>query len=108
MLYRAQLGHSLPVAGDDEGFASRDRIDHLSVVVAQLSLGQELGHAKIVAEWATTCYRGLLPLSVKTFTRRTGPAASSACCRRRTREDRAAAVLPPQRPAGDTQGPASR
>lgn len=40
----AQLGHWLPVAGDDEAFAGRDSIDHLSVVIAQLSLGQDLRH----------------------------------------------------------------
>src|SRR5271165_7098935 len=53
---RAKLGHRFAVTGDDEGFACRYCFDYLRVLVAQLTLRDNLGHRCIVARSATFGY----------------------------------------------------
>lgn len=43
---RTQLGHRDTVAGDDERLPRRNSVDHLRVVVAQLTLSNGLGHER--------------------------------------------------------------
>lgn len=68
-----QLGDWDAIAGHDEGFPRYHGVDHLRVVVAQLSLGNGPVHLRSVGTVATACYECVVDSRSGPFRRRRMP-----------------------------------